>query len=131
MTDQISFFDSRLPDRFWSKCTPEPTSGCWLWMGTTVDDYGRFWCNGRVRRVHRYVYETVRGAIPDGLTIDHRCNTTICVNPDHLDAVTNKANVLRSSNPTAVNARKMTCKKGHPFTRKDTRGYRMCGPCPR
>jgi len=27
------FLDPRLPDRFWSKCIPEPNSGCWLWFG--------------------------------------------------------------------------------------------------
>jgi hypothetical protein len=29
----VEFLDPRLPDRFWSKCMPEPNSGCWLWLG--------------------------------------------------------------------------------------------------
>ena len=82
--------------RFWSYATPEQNSGCWLWLGATTDNgYGSFWADGRSHRAHRFAYAQFVGPIPSGLTLDHLCRNRICVNPKHLEPVTDRENILR------------------------------------
>lgn len=98
---------------------------CWLWKGkTNRDGYGRFWPGG----VHRISYELENGEIPENLVIDHLCRVRSCVNPKHLEAVTNKTNVLRGVSPIAKNAKKTSCKNGHPYDGVEGRG-RICVTC--
>jgi hypothetical protein len=54
-------------------------------------------CRGEKRTVqaHRVVYEAMKGPIPKGLTIDHLCQNTGCVNPDHMEPVTLAENLRR------------------------------------
>lgn len=42
--------------------------------------------NGKAFRAlaHRVAYESLHGVIPAGMTVDHACFNTRCVNPDHL-----------------------------------------------
>lgn len=49
------------------------------------------------------------------MTVDHLCRNTSCVNPAHLEAVTNKENTLRGLTVTAINAQKTACAAGHPY----------------
>lgn len=96
--------------------------GCWEWVGAKSINrngmaYGNLVVSGRARRAHRWMYESVYGSIPQGLVLDHLCRNTICVNPAHLEAVTNKENLLRGVGAPAQNARKSRCKRGHEFTR--------------
>lgn len=68
-------------------------SGCWVWTGATVGEgYGSF----RNKRAHRLMYEQVKGAIPQGLELDHTCENPPCVNPAHLDAVTRPEHIART-----------------------------------
>lgn len=75
------------------------------------------------------------GSIGKGLEIDHLCRNRKCVNPLHLEAVTRKTNVLRGVSPSAKNAVKTTCAKGHMFDDKNTYvrirkgGGRACREC--
>jgi hypothetical protein len=116
-------------ERFWSKV--DKTGECWLWTGSTEDlGYARFGVNGTRVYVHRFAYELEVGPIPDGLTIDHLCRVRYCVNPDHLEAVTQRQNVMRSPvQVTAVNARKTHCPRGHEYSGRDKRGWRECRTC--
>lgn len=78
--------------------TVDPTTGCWLWDHHTSDKgYGqlRERSSGRTIKAHRYFYELHRGPIPDGLHLDHLCRNPRCVNPDHLEPVTNGENQRR------------------------------------
>lgn len=64
---------------------PEPNSGCWLWLGTTIAfGYGRIWIDGIPKLAHRLAYEEYIRPIPDGLLVLHRCDTPLCINPNHL-----------------------------------------------
>lgn len=104
------------PEKFMGKVTPEPTSGCWLWVGyTDTQGYARFWNGRRYERAHRWSFKMFVGAIPKGRVIDHLCRVRSCVNPLHLEAVTNEVNVLRGEGTSAVNKRKTHCIRGHSF----------------
>jgi hypothetical protein len=91
--------------RFWDKIAIDPITGCWLWTGAARSGYGAFWLDGRVVRAHRYVYELLRGSVPDGLVLDHLCERPSCVNPAHLEAVTQQTNLNRSERYRATRPR--------------------------
>lgn len=65
-------------------------SGCWIWTAGTRPNgkgvpYPRHHCdNGKSIGAHRFSYALVNGAIPDGAYVCHKCDTPLCVNPDHL-----------------------------------------------
>src|SRR5689334_8336917 len=88
--------------RFWVKVDKGGPLGCWIWTASiNVDGYGQFivYDAGRKRGLsipaHRVAWQLVRGSIPQDLYIDHLCRTRSCVNPEHLEPVTNKVNILR------------------------------------
>ena len=91
--------------------------GCWGWKADIASNgYARFTIRHRSSLAHRYAYQLLRGPIPAGLTIDHLCRNRACVNPWHLEAVTQKVNTLRSpTSPAAINSRKRVCLHGHPY----------------
>ena len=72
--------------RFEASYTPEPNTGCWLWIGTLrgANQYGTIKVDGKNMAAHRYSFQTFRGAIPAGMVVCHRCDTPSCVNPNHL-----------------------------------------------
>jgi hypothetical protein len=81
-------------DRFNSKWTPEPFSGCWLWTGALDRwGYGAMKVDFTVGRAHRVAWNLLRGDIPEGLFVLHKCDTPSCVNPDHLFLGTTRDNV--------------------------------------
>ena len=112
---------------FWAKV--KKTADCWIWIGgVTSKKYGSL----HNVIAHRYAYEQAKGKIPDGLTIDHLCKQKLCVNPDHLEAVTRWENVRRGNTITGNNERKQFCVNGHAFTEENTyryHGHRMCKTC--
>ena len=123
----------------------DKTEDCWLWTGALdgwgygliATEWGRHpdgkrWCKSR--RTHLVSYEQHVGPIPAGLTLDHLCRVRNCVRPSHLEPVPGGVNTLRGEGPTALNARKTHCIRGHPLTgdnlvsRKNQR-YRQCRTC--
>ena len=118
---------------FWQKVKKLP-SGCWIWTGyVTGTGYGRFFINGGQVFAHRWIYEQRHGPIPRPLTIDHLCRRPLCVNPKHMEVVTTRENTLRGIGPSAVNALKRWCPRGHLYdeqnTRRNTGGGRYCLAC--
>jgi hypothetical protein len=120
-------------ERFMAKV--EFTDTCWEWTARRdVLGYGQLLWNQRAGRAHRVAYEYFVGPIPDGLELDHLCRNPPCVNPDHLEAVTHRENVLRGESPSARHARKTHCPQGHDYTATRTgatKGKRYCQTCRR
>ena len=124
-----------------ARSTADLATGCRLWAGALTNaGYGRLtWkVNGRLERgAHRVAYVAHVGPIPEGKVIDHLCRVRHCVNPDHLEVVTQRENIMRS--PIAIgaaNAAKTHCPQGHEYTPENTyvqvgRGYtgRLCRTC--
>lgn len=109
---------------------------CMPWPAAKVSGYGVININGKPRKAHRVIYENHKGPIPDGLVLDHLCRNHKCVNPDHLEAVTQKINTIRGIGPSAMNSKKTHCKNGHPFSDENTRAptgrvHRTCRTCVR
>lgn len=94
-------------------------NGCWQWTGSIHSEgYGLIKINGKCTYAHKYSYQWFIGEVPYGLEIDHTCHNSDstctgslpclhrrCVNPDHLEAVTHKTNVLLGKAPSAQCAR--------------------------
>lgn len=86
-------------ERFWDKVSPEPNSGCWLWIGSYDDRPGKgygFFTLGKLMGAHRASWLMFRGPIPQSLFVLHKCDTPPCVNPDHLFLGTHLDNVRDS-----------------------------------
>lgn len=109
-----------LPERRRAKIKPQP-DGCWLWVASQrPDGYGQIWIRfapgphgRRLESAHRAVFEELVGPIPAGLVIDHLCRVRLCVNPDHLEPVTQRENLIRGEGFAAKNAAKTHCNSGH------------------
>lgn len=129
MGNQWSAMGLSTSDRFWPKVSK--SDGCWQWRGAVSSGYGMLWVERRMVPAHRVAYELIVGPIPDGMVIDHLCRNHGCVNPDHLEPVTNHENILRGISATARNARKPLCSLGHPFDRVAKDGRRLCMTCQR
>ncbi len=86
----MSHLGRTLEERFWEKVSPEPNSGCWLWIAASTCGYGVIGVidGYTVDYAHRVAFRLYRGPIPDELELDHLCRTRPCVNPWHLEAVT-------------------------------------------
>lgn len=112
--------DENPEQRFWRHVTPSH-DGCWEWGGDRLPaGYGTFSCGGAKFYAHRFSYELHKGPIPEGLHIDHICRNTSCVNPDHLEAVTQRENTLRGESFGAKAQRTNRCHNGHPLDEANT-----------
>jgi hypothetical protein len=77
----------RIPDlvRFWKQVSPEPNSGCWLWVGRLGPAGGALMALGDRNQVqaHRWYYEQVKGHLPSELHLRRKCGVRGCVRPEH------------------------------------------------
>lgn len=136
------------PERFWRKVNKAGPNGCWIWTSVVNSGgYGEFTKRvGGSRtpdtrvfrwRAHRVAYELTVGPIPEGLVLDHLCRVVRCVNPAHLEPVTQRENVRRGDAAKHLNSgdRPTYCPQGHPFDEANTyvnkKGHRHCRTCQR
>lgn len=131
MTTERKFtrWDS-IEDRLWSRV--EKTESCWLWTGDlNRKGYStQIGFNKEYTTAHRIAYMLLVGPIPDGLVLDHLCRVRNCVNPDHLEPVTQEENTRRG-----VDARWLEdCPNGHPaplYRKTIPSGKNVCLACRR
>ena len=109
----------RLPKHVAAKILKGELGECWLWTAALTTGYGTVWVDGEQYLAHRFVYEHYRGPITEE-TLDHLCRVRRCVNPDHLEPVSNHVNVLRGNGMSAKHARQTHCMYGHEFTADNT-----------
>ncbi len=111
---------------------------CWVWAGpVNSDGYGIVSVGPRGGRLftlpHRWAYAVFVGPIPAGLVPDHLCRTPACCNPEHLELVTQRQNVMRGDTIPARNLAKTACPQGHPYDETNTyvtrAGHRQCMTC--
>ena len=112
------------------------TNGCWFWLAfINPAGYGHFFYKKKTVKAHRYAYETLHGKIPDGLGLDHLCCNPQCVNPLHLEPVTNYENHRRGKKVQQTH-----CHRGHLLSGDNVRidrrkgtdlTYRRCRTCER
>ncbi len=128
-------FSLPLADRLALHIVPVTETGCWLWIGSAYSNgYGQMGFKGRSHLAHRLSYQAHIGPIPDGLTIDHLCRVRCCINPAHLEAVTQSVNVSRgivSTDHAWGPPRKTHCPKGHAYdpTHRSKLGQSICRAC--
>jgi hypothetical protein len=114
-------------------------SGCWIWMGDifTQTGYALYSPSEEERKIRRYwtghvrAYELFRGPVPKGLHLDHLCRVRCCVNPWHLEAVTQKVNNERAAKARIANHSK--CAHEHELSGDNLlvmhSGRRACRAC--
>lgn len=122
--------------------TVRTESGCWLWVGPVMPTgYGNVTMDGRTTTTHRAMYLLSGGTVEDGHVLDHLCCDASeciggrgcihrrCINPEHLEPVSNAENVSRG-----VRASRSHCRNGHEYTPENTGthsggGGRYCRKC--
>ena len=130
-------WDRKTQERFWGYVRKEDS--CWEWTGTKCQrGYGRFSINNRSYSAHRLCYVKTHGDVDRNDVCDHLCRNPGCVNPKHVEPVSQGENVRRGMAGPLLKKRNRSvthCPKGHEYspenTRRNKKGHRTCRTCQR
>lgn len=116
--------------RFWMKVRVAPADCCWEWFAALDSHgYGKFGYEYRSVRAHRFACELSGWVLDPDLHLDHLCRNRACVNPAHLEQVTQAENTRRGASVIT------SCPHGHPYDEANTHfranGRRVCRTCNR
>jgi hypothetical protein len=127
-------------EKFWARVGTDPLSSCRPWTrAKNAQGYGVLMCGHRedgkpqLALAHRVAFELANGPAPAEMVLDHLCRNRACVNPQHLEPVDHRTNILRGASPVFDAIRTGHCIRGHEFTPENTidrgprrRGCRSC-----
>ncbi len=117
-------------------------NGHWLWTGSQQQGYGQYRTKDTAVPAHRRALELFLGRplLPKH-EAHHKqeiCRITLCVNPEHLEELSQITHKYRhKNNVCTMKAMQTHCKNGHEFTKKNTllkmdrvgRSHRTCRIC--
>lgn len=133
---QIESLTPKEHKRLYGRLHVDEKTGCWLWTGAKDGaGYGICFVRGKRERIHRVMYALNVGPVPRGhkarrfFQVHHVCRNTSCCNPDHLQLVSQRHNVLEGISPPAVNATKTHCIRGHVLERRNDGTAVDCRAC--
>lgn len=144
--DKKSCFEKTDMEKFLENVSKSEKNDCWMWTGPRRgmkrNEYGFIWLQGKRYSAHRVSWKLHYGPIPSriknvdtrGVCVLHKCDNTLCVNPDHLFIGSHIDNMKDKIDKRRHAAHKQThCKRGHEFSEKNTylsrsneRHCRMC-----
>lgn len=70
-------------------------NGCHICIShlSCKEDYPKFFRNGKVWKIYRFLYIEKYGELPKGIVVRHKCDNKMCINVDHLEAGTHQDNM--------------------------------------
>ena len=114
---------------------------CWIWPGSLRKYDGRpVW---KKKYVYRIIYIALHGDLPRKTILDHICGVPSCVNPFHLQPLTQSEHIklemsrgkLKKGDLNVGQAEKKNCPSGHPYFGDNLyvspNGDRHCRACRR
>lgn len=135
-----SFDAPKAPEIPWARMDfSGGVDGCWTWMGGVCGS-GYPHINrprelGGQAFVHRWAWETTRGPIPNGMTVDHLCFNTLCCNPFHLRLLTasensaNKRHQRKRANVSIPCPHRVNGRLPNRYLYVSPKGDRSCRAC--
>lgn len=82
------------PDKNYAPNESQPD--CWEWgKPAWSTGYGYITVGRRLVGAHKFVFEALVGTVPEDMELDHTCRNRNCVNPEHLETVTHRQNIVR------------------------------------
>lgn len=125
--------------RLFSHFTKASKERCWIWKKPAGNGYGIICLRGKKWLAHRVIHGMFGGTATEKQVVDHLCGNPACVNPEHLEAVSDSVNILRGKRPRGKKhycGKKTHCKKGHAYRGKNLvweknrgRWRRVCREC--
>jgi len=138
MDELIVTFSPKEHTRIFAKIFVNQVNKCWEWQGSLdKQGYGLLWYKQKTERIHRVMYAFFIKPIPRGIKnrrfaqVDHLCRNHACCNPEHLELIAQRVNVLRGISPPAIASRRINCIHGHSLEYTKNGKRRRCRTCDR